>query len=419
MKKIKIALLLASASLVACSKWTEPSIKKPLDLSHSGNPKTDTYYEALRAYKKQDHPITFGWFGNWTGLGSDLQSQLAGVPDSMDIVSIWRGDWTPLTPEQKADKEFVQRVKGTKVLITGLLFDVGNKITPPIPEDKRKAYTEAGVAEGEHWTKWRHEFWGYVHEDDQSQEAEEKRKVAIVKYANALCDSLFTQGYDGFDFDIEAGYDQPFSLRGELFNLKVAENNTFPESPDYEQDFPYLRLFLETICERIGPSAKTPEGREKIFVVDGEPEMVPIALIKNVSYFILQTYNDYPTPNSFIRVEQYVDRFARGEDAPLTVAEVCKRLVFTSDFEAGPARGGKPADGAQLLYFAKYNPEVDGIVYRKGGVGTYHMEYEYRTSLPQEVGKLQYGLFNVSDVAGLTYPWMRKAIRIMNPVVSK
>ena len=35
----------------------------------------------------------------------------------MDIISIW-SQWHSLTPEQIADKEFVQKIKGTKVTFT-------------------------------------------------------------------------------------------------------------------------------------------------------------------------------------------------------------------------------------------------------------------------------------------------------------
>lgn len=411
MKNIKsiLAFTLGLVAIASCSKWTETEVKQGLDLTPSGNTKTDAYYAALREYKAQDHPIAFGWFGNWTGQGINLQSQLAGLPDSTDVVSIWRGNWTPLTEAQKADKEFVQKVKGTKVLITGLLFEVGDKITPELPAAKKQEYDAAGVPSGNQWTKWRHEFWGYVSEDDASDAAETKRRAAIVKYANALCDSVFSQGYDGFDFDVEAGYRQPFALRGELFNLNVADNNRF--STNYEEDYPYLRLFIETICERIGPSAKTAEGREKIFVVDGEPELVPAALIKNVSYFILQAYNDNPVPGAN-RVATLVNRFARGDNAPLSVAEVCKRIVYTSNFEVGATRGGQPSAAGQILRFAAYNPTVDGVTYRKGGIGAYHMEYEYSVSTDATVSG-----FDMSDVQGATYPWLRKAIKIMNPVV--
>ena len=37
-----------------------------------------------------------------------------------------------------------------------------------------------------------------------------------------------------------------------------------------------------------------------------------------------------------------------------------------------------------LSGFAYWNPSVGGIQYRKGGVGTYHMEYEYKVNAQGE-----------------------------------
>ena len=48
---------------------------------------------------------------------------------------------------------------------------------------------------------------------------------------------------------------------------------------------------------------------------------------------------------------------------------------------------------------ARWMPLIDGMLSPKGGVGTYHMEYEYNA------GKQP------------SYPALRKAIQIMNPAV--
>lgn len=54
------------------------------------------------------------------------------MPDSMDFVSMWSGapGRYEITPEQKADKEFVQKVKGTKLLQVSLLSYLGKGATP-------------------------------------------------------------------------------------------------------------------------------------------------------------------------------------------------------------------------------------------------------------------------------------------------
>ena len=87
----------------------------------------------------------------------------------MDIISIW-SQWHSLTPEQIADKEFVQKIKGTKVTFT--IFS--DKMPEPF-------LTEIGGGE-------------YTDE-------------AIEAYAKAYCkDSMDKYGYDGIDVDYEPGY---------------------------------------------------------------------------------------------------------------------------------------------------------------------------------------------------------------------
>lgn len=69
-------------------------------------------------------PVAFGWYSNWSPAGAYRKGYLTSMPDSMDIVSMWSGapNRFKITPEQKADKEFVQKVKGTKLLEVSLLL---------------------------------------------------------------------------------------------------------------------------------------------------------------------------------------------------------------------------------------------------------------------------------------------------------
>lgn len=75
---------------------------------------SDEYYAALRAYKQTDHQVAFGWFGGWSGEGAFMKSSLAGIPDSVDIVSIW-DNGTNLSEAQRKDMAFCQNMKGTKL----------------------------------------------------------------------------------------------------------------------------------------------------------------------------------------------------------------------------------------------------------------------------------------------------------------
>ena len=87
MKKIYLLYIvlisLATTSLIGCSDWTESEAK-----TFPESIVSDEYYTALRAYKQTDHQVAFGWFGGWSGEGAYMKSSLAGIPDSVDIVSL-------------------------------------------------------------------------------------------------------------------------------------------------------------------------------------------------------------------------------------------------------------------------------------------------------------------------------------------
>ena len=103
-----------------------------LDFEHIGgyntmnNGESEAYYANLRAYKETandyNRPVAFGWFSNWAPAGVIRKGYLSSVPDSMDIVSMWSGapGRYEITEAQKEDKEFVQKVKGTKMLCVAI-----------------------------------------------------------------------------------------------------------------------------------------------------------------------------------------------------------------------------------------------------------------------------------------------------------
>lgn len=106
--------------ITACSDWTELEPKYAKDLTQTD--KSEEYYEALRAYKQSDHAVAFGWYGNATGIGVSLENCLAGLPDSVDFVSLW-GGWKGMTPEVQRP-EICTDCKGYKGF--GLLYHHGN-----------------------------------------------------------------------------------------------------------------------------------------------------------------------------------------------------------------------------------------------------------------------------------------------------
>ncbi len=113
MKKIiktgLIALLVIPA-FVRCSDWTEAEALD-YDPNKTESNHGEAYYANLRDYKlRKDHPVAFAWYSDWTGVGTDMNAQLMGMPDSMDFVSMW-GNWYGLSDEKKEDLRKVQQIR--------------------------------------------------------------------------------------------------------------------------------------------------------------------------------------------------------------------------------------------------------------------------------------------------------------------
>ena len=167
----KLLYLLPLAGMMAFSSCTDV---ENIEIEHIGGYNTmedamnSEYYVKLREYKQQavnyGRPVAFGWFSNWSPAGAYRRGYLTSMPDSMDIVSMWSGapNRFEITPEQKRDKEFVQKVKGTKLLEVTLLSYLGKGRTPAsvyAPVDKQ--------ADEEGWTK------------QQREEAKKKEKLSL------------------------------------------------------------------------------------------------------------------------------------------------------------------------------------------------------------------------------------------------
>ena len=106
--------------------------------------------------------LAFGWFGSWSNQGSSsLYYSLKGIPDSVDIVSIW-GPYGSLTDYQKEDLKYVQEVLGTRVVFTVFSHNMAN-----LPGKFEN------IAEN------------------------------IPAAAQAIADTIHKYGYDGIDFDHE------------------------------------------------------------------------------------------------------------------------------------------------------------------------------------------------------------------------
>ena len=381
-KNILAVSALALTTLASCSKWTDMEIQHPVDLTKPGH--DEAYYKALRDYKNSDHQIAFSYYSAWTGVGTNMQSSLMGLPDSVDLVSLW-GGWKNPTEAQLKDLRAAQQKKGLKAMICFLVLDMGAGVTPDPTEAEK-----AALKEGESWT---HKYWGWS--TAQTPEGKAARRAAVVKYANAICDVIEKYGYDGFDIDAEPTYSHPFSTSYEMWRMDKEDGVST-----------LMTLFIETLGKRIGPMAETEAGRKRILAVDGEPDALPPTHAKYFNYFIIQAYGDgvgYSNGHFQGMLRAYKD--------VLSVEEICKKSIFVVNFESGATRGGQAGLG-QILNFALQNPVVDGVTYRKGGVGAFRVDLEYAITTPDVVNGI-----DMSPVKGLSYPWWRRAIQLMNPTI--
>ncbi len=381
-KNILAVSALALTTLASCSKWTDMEIQHPVDLTKPGH--DEAYYKALRDYKNSDHQIAFSYYSAWTGVGTNMQSSLMGLPDSVDLVSLW-GGWKNPTEAQLKDLRAAQQKKGLKAMICFLVLDMGAGVTPDPTEAEK-----AALKEGESWT---HKYWGWS--TAQTPEGKAARRAAVVKYANAICDLIEKYGYDGFDIDAEPNYSHPFSTNYEMWRMDREDGVST-----------LMTLFIETLGKRIGPMAETEAGRKRILAVDGEPDALPPTHAKYFNYFIIQAYGDgvgYSNGHFQGMLRAYKD--------VLSVEEICKKSIFVVNFESGATRGGQAGLG-QILNFALQNPVVDGVTYRKGGVGAFRVDLEYAITTPDVVNGI-----DMSPVKGLSYPWWRRAIQLMNPTI--
>lgn len=336
-KYIKILCLIPLMALLStsCSDWTDIEEK---EIDHIGGYNTlggEAYYANLRAWKETaknyGRPVAFGWFSNWAPAGIMRKGYLSSVPDSMDIISMWSGapGRYEITEAQKKDKEYVQKVKGIKLLEVSLLSYLGKGRTP------NSIYTEIEAqAEEEGWTdnqlktakkhaRW--DFWGFTSHDLSNTE---NLHSALTNFAKALCDSLYVSEWDGFDIDWEPG--AGFNDADGTLNRST------------------ITFLVKEMGKYIGPKSD-PEGKgHKLLCIDGEISGLPAELDEYVDYWIRQSYG-VSTPNF---------------SAPGGRTE---KVIITENFEANATSGGV------LLRQAAHMPTTG----YKGGVGAYRFDNDY------------------------------------------
>lgn len=344
-----IITILAAWALTACSDWTEPEAR---DFKQH---LPDSYYENLRAWKAaKDHSITFGWFGGWDPTAATTATSLMGIPDSVDLIANWASFY--LDEEQKAEARRVKQLKGTDVVVTLLLMDIGRTITPP-------EVTEGILDKAEIIRLQRH-YWGWSDEADAAE-----IEAAVRRYASAVVDVVLENGYTGLDLDYEPSYSDH---KGNIVN------NIYSQGDIYAGTTPAQRTtwFVDECARRLGPES----GSGKLLIVDGEVSLMPKETIGYFDYYILQTY----TLTSQSQLDTYrlaglISAFGDVLDEEL----ITNRTIVCENFEpeASWKYGGyncRLRDGSytnSLQAMALWEP-ANG--FRKGGIGAYQMQNDFK-----------------------------------------
>lgn len=287
--------------------------------------KDELYYENLRNYKNSDHAISFGWYAGYTSEASPSKGlHFTGLPDSMDIVSLWSSipsinpeyietsDYNErYLPTAFDEMHYIRKVKGTKVVMC-TICRIGNTKFPKTDE-------------------------------------------GIEQYALHLVRCILRNDLDGLDLDYE------------------------PEG-DWLQNENFTK-FIKVIGKYLGPQSNS----GKLLIVDFYSQVPPAETEPYVNYFIRQCYgyssaaslqSSYTSISSWCPPEKYVVTEQMGwywQNGGVKFTEADGNTVDS---------WGNPL--YSVIGMARWNPTQG----RKGGFGGFYFEYEYNTTRPtnQEIG---------------------------------
>lgn len=199
------------------------------------------------------------------------------------------------------------------------------------------------------------------------QEMEEER--AIKTYAQDMVAKITADGLDGLDIDWEIG------ITGYRFYFDSGNR---------------MEIFTREVAKSLGPQS----GSGKLLIIDCLTTSMPRDMAGLFDYAVTQNY-EVTSWNSLQSSFQSNNTFGYPPE----------KCIYTDTFERGWTTGGKDftqrnGQIVPAIYgMAAFQPQIAGVPYRKGGAGSYHMEYDYN---------------NTPD-----YKYMRQMIQIMNPAGSK
>lgn len=318
---------------------------------------SELYYQNLREYKASDHEIAFAWFSNYGGR-STMEARFAGLPDSIDLVSLWGG--IPTDPVDIAELRFHQQKMGTKFIPVDICRI--NKVDENLPFKK-------------HWLAVLDSASIFT-----PAQLDSAKKVVMVEMGLHYVDEVFLNDLDGYDLDFEPEGDP---VQGSLFYTMLDEMAKYlGPNPNITKEERY-----QLIAERYGKEmADKPGSCDKLLCIDAygqDPGAAHCAPL--INYFLSQDYNGiigrsgYPT-------EIVVHCMSVGED-------------WNNDpATTGRAVGNYYTKQGRLYDWARWEPSDGG---RKGGFGAFILNKDY----------------TVTPLNPWPYARFRDCIQICNPAI--
>lgn len=274
----------------------------------------ETYLDDLRAYKKGDHLMMFGWFAYWNPTSPDNTFNLDKLPDSVDFVSNW-GGWSNLS---SAHLEQLSRMKekGTRMTIGWIIENVGS-----------------GFHKGMLHPDW----------------SEDPYK-AIEQYAKAICDTIAKYDYDGFDLDYEPQFASPWGGMHCGKNWDKEWTHSRPLiSCQRDSNKEYENYFFRKMREYL------PEG--KLFNINGSLGWIDPSVLHLFDYFIAQSYHGAASSWYQIAIDRGIDP---------------KKIIVTETFQTNKPNADKFVDR-----YAKYATAREKLGAKIGGIGAFHINEDY------------------------------------------
>lgn len=319
------------ALIAGCVKQEALTIQKPYTYD-------EQYYANLRAYKQTNHTLCFGWYAAYAPIAgasgykdpASWGERIMGLPDSMDIVSLWMGipgkDSTKdgYAPVAYNDMWFVRNNKGTRF------------VAPTITRMNHVITLKDGT---------------------QYDLSKNQNDTGIAVYAQSLVDQVMDAGIDGVDLDYEP-------------------------AGDWLQGTQFLK-FVQYIGQYFGPKGKYPE---KLLIIDFYSTVPPAGTGDYANYFIRQAYSQ---GTGGVQNATNLQNYYNAVQTNVPPG----KFIVTENFGDFSENGGTPfteANGNTLttngttMYslegMARWNPTQG----KKAGFGAFYFDRDYysKTGMP-------------------------------------